>query len=264
MILEARDLTVRYAAAAEPALAHVSCAVGVSRLVAVVGPNGSGKSSLVRALLGLVPLETGAALLEGRPIQTWDRAALARTVGVVGQREEVGFPLRVHEMVMFGRYARLGPLGTPGPLDYQAVYAALDRCDIHRLADRRIDTLSGGEWQRVRVARALAQEPRVLMLDEPTAALDIRHEMQLLELVRDLANTGLAALVVTHQLNLAARFADEIVLLSAGRVAAAGTPEAVFDRHTIATVFEWPVTITPWRDGSPQVVPLRPSDPPAQ
>lgn len=257
MILEARDLTVRYSRTADPALAHVSCAVPASRLVAIVGPNGSGKSSLVRALLGLVPLETGAALIEGRPVQEWDRAALARTVGVVGQREEVVFPLRVNEMVMFGRYARLGPLSAPRPLDYEAVHSALDRCDIRRLADRRIDTLSGGEWQRVRVARALAQEPRALVLDEPTAALDIRHEMEVLELIRDLANTGLAALVVTHQLNLAARFADEVVLLNAGRVAATGTPAAVFDRQTIATVFEWPVTITQWRDGSPQVMPLR-------
>jgi iron complex transport system ATP-binding protein len=264
VILEAIGATVRYPAAHAhaPALDGVSCAVPASRLVAVVGPNGSGKSSLVRALLGLVPLEAGSALVEGRPVGEWDRAALARTVGVLGQREEAVFPLAVRDMVMFGRYARLGPVGSPGAADHAAVDAALERCDVHRLADRRIETLSGGEWQRVRIARALAQEPRALVLDEPTAALDIRHEMELLELVRGLADAGMAALVVTHELNLAARFADDILLLSEGRVAAAGAPAEVFDRETLARVFEWPVVVTRWQDGSPQVVPLRPGEAP--
>jgi len=260
MIAEARGITVRYPAMTDPALLDVSCAVRRSRLVAVIGPNGSGKSSLVRALLGLVPLEAGAVLVEGRPVAEWDRAALAQTVGVVGQREEAVFPLRVREMVMFGRYARLGPLAQPSGADHDAVHSALERCDVHRLAERRIDTLSGGEWQRVRIARALAQEPRALVLDEPTASLDIRHEMESFELVRTLADAGMAALVVTHQINLAARFADEVLLLSAGRVAAAGAPQQVFDRDTIATVFNWPVTIERWRDGAPQIIPLRPKE----
>ena len=262
MIAEARDVVVRYPGAATPALQSVSCAVRTSRVVVVVGPNGSGKSSLVRALLGLVPLEAGAVLVEGRPVREWDRAALARTVGVVGQREEAVFPLRVREMVMFGRYARLGPVAAPGAADHHAVRSALERCDVDRLAERRVDTLSGGEWQRVRIARALAQEPRALVLDEPTAALDIRHQMELLELVRGLADAGMAALVVTHELNLAARFADEVLLLRDGRAVAAGTPAQVFQQETIASTFEWPVVITHWRDGSPQVMPLRPGDAP--
>jgi iron complex transport system ATP-binding protein len=257
VILEARAITVRYRANQPVVLDGVSCQVSGSELVAVVGPNGSGKTTLVRALLGMVPLESGAVLVDGLPVGQWSRRSLAQTVGVVGQQEEAVFPLRVAETVMLGRYARLGPLGAPGPEDHAAVRTALERCDIVSLADRPVDSLSGGEWKRVRIARALAQEPRALVLDEPTASLDVRHEMELLELVRQLVDGGLAGLVITHHLNLAARFAHRILLLDRGAVVAAGTPAEVLSRETLSRVFEWPVAVTTWRDGSPQVVPLR-------
>jgi iron complex transport system ATP-binding protein len=257
MILEAREIIVRYYGQAAPALDRVSCQVAGSQLVAVVGPNGSGKTTLVRALLGLVPLERGEVLIDRRPVGDWPRRSLAQTVGVVGQQEEALFRLTVAEAVMLGRYARLGPLAAPGAADRDAVRSALERCDIAPLAERSVDSLSGGEWKRVRIARALAQEPRALVLDEPTASLDVRHEMELLELVRQLADSGLAALVITHHLNLAARFADRIILLDRGVVVAEGTPGEVLDESTLTRVFEWPVAVTTWTDGSPQVVPLR-------
>jgi iron complex transport system ATP-binding protein len=257
VILEARAATVRYRRRDPVALERVSCQVQNSELVAVVGPNGSGKTTLVRALLGMLPLEQGAVLVDGRPVSEWSRRSLAQTVGVVGQQEEAVFPLRVAEMVMLGRYAHLGPLGVPRLEDRTAVRTALELCDIVALADRSIDTLSGGEWKRVRIARALAQEPRALVLDEPTASLDVRHEMELLELVRRLVDGGLAGLIITHHLNLAARFAHRIVLLDRGRVVAEGTPVEVMSRETLSRVFEWPVAVTTWADGSPQVVPLR-------
>lgn len=257
MILEAREVSARYRKDSPLALDRVDCQVAGSDLVAVVGPNGSGKTTLVRALLGLLPLERGSVLVDGRPVSSWSRGALAQVVGVVGQQEEAVFRLTVAETVMLGRYARLGPLAAPRPLDLAAVMAALQRCDIVELADRPIDSLSGGEWKRVRVARALAQEPRALVLDEPTASLDIRHEMELFELMRQLVDGGLAGLVITHHLNLAARFADRIVLLDRGVVVAEGTPEAVMKRDTLSRVFEWPVAVTALSDGSPQVVPLR-------
>jgi iron complex transport system ATP-binding protein len=255
--LEARGATVRYGRSTQAALDGVSCTVAPARLVAVAGPNGSGKTTLVRALSGLVELSAGEVLVEGTPVRRWRRADLARVLGVVPQREEIAFPLRVEETVMLGRYARLGPLAAPSVADRAAVDAALDRCDITGLAARTIDSLSGGEWQRVRLARALAQEPRVLVLDEPTASLDVRHEMELLELVRTLVDGGMAGMVVTHELNLAARFADRIVLLDGGRVAADGAPADVLTRETLSRVFQWPVAVTTWCDGSPQVVPLR-------
>jgi iron complex transport system ATP-binding protein len=257
MILEARAVTVRYRRNAPVALDGVDCQVAGSELVAVVGPNGSGKTTLVRALLGLLPLEQGSVLVDGRPVGAWPRGALARVVGVVGQQEEAVFRLSVAEMVMLGRYARLGPLEAPRAEDQSAVRSALERCDIVGLAERSVDSLSGGEWKRVRVARALAQEPRALVLDEPTASLDVRHEMELFELIRQLVDGGLAGLVITHHLNLAARFADRIVLLDRGVVVAEGAPAQVMNRDTISRVFEWPVAVNTLSDGSPQVVPLR-------
>jgi len=225
--------------------------------IGVVGPNGSGKTTLVRALLGHLPLEQGSAELDGKPVSEWRRAQLARVVGVVAQREEVVFPLTVTQTVMLGRYPHLGPLSPIGFHDREATLKALRRCDIEALAARRVDTLSGGEWQRVRVARALAQQPRVLVLDEPTSSLDVRHRMEVFELVRTLVADGLAGLVVTHELNLAARFADRVVLLNGGKVVADGTPAEVFQRDILSDVFQWPVAVTTFLDGSPQVIPLR-------
>lgn len=257
VMLQLVDATVTYGSGAVAALERVSVGVAAGELVAVTGPNGSGKTTLLRGLLGLVPLAAGAASVDGRPVDAWTRAELARAVGVVTQREETVFPLRVEETVLLGRYARLGPLSPVTGADRRAVAAALARCDVTHLAHRRVDELSGGEWQRVRVARALAQEPRALVLDEPSASLDVRHAMELFELVAELAAAGLAALLVTHELNLAARFADRILLLDAGRAAALGTPHDVLTTARLSAVFRWPVAITHLADGAPQVMPLR-------
>lgn len=256
-MISAQDVIVRYPGAAAAAVDGVSLEVRAGTLMAVAGPNGSGKSSLLRALIGLLPVQGGRITVADRPLSGWSRLELARMIGVVAQREESAFPLRVRETVMLGRYAHLGPLAAERPVDRDAVARALARCDVEDLADRRIDQLSGGEWQRVRIARALAQEPRALLLDEPTTSLDVRHEMELFELVASLAQEGLAALVVTHGLNLAARFADEMLLLDRGRAVASGPPSAVLRRDVLSAVFRWPVAVTTWCDGAPQVVPLR-------
>jgi len=260
VILSGSSVRARYPGAEHAALDGVSCEVAAGRLLAVVGPNGSGKSTLLRALLGLMELESGGVTLKGRPIGRWPRAAIATVLGVVSQREDVLFPLRVEDTVMMARYARLGPLAAAGAADRAAVRDALERCDAWPLRDRRTDTLSGGEWQRVRLARALAQEPEALLLDEPTVALDVRHEMEVFELVRELADGGLGGLIVTHHLNLAARYADEMLLLDHGRVVAHGAPAEVLQAGVLSAVFGWPVAVIPWRDGSPQVVPLRPGE----
>jgi len=226
-------------------------------LYAVLGPNGSGKSTLMRCLMGLIRPASGTAFLEGRPVVDWDRRELARTVGVVAQSEMIAFPLTVRELVAMGRYPHLGALSPERGSDREAVDRALDRCDAGHLAARDVGTLSGGEIQRVRIARALAQEPRILALDEPTASLDLRHEMAILELLRSSVDRGITVLLITHHLDLAARFADRLLLLAEGRVAAEGVPADVFRAEVLTEVYGWPVSVRPDPiTGSPGITPL--------
>jgi iron complex transport system ATP-binding protein len=254
-MLSATQLTVRYPGADRPALSSASVDVVPGRLLAVVGPNGSGKTTLLRALLGLIP-SVGVVTLDGRPIDQWRPKERAQRIGFVAQREEYPFAWRVDELVSFGRYARLTPLAPLRPDDQTAIDRAMQRADVASMAARRIDTLSGGEWQRVRIARALAQEPSILALDEPTAALDFGHEMEIFELIRQLTDDGLAAIVVTHHLNLAARFADELLLLDQGTTVARGPADTVLEPQRLGRIFGWPVEIARV-DGAPQLVPRR-------
>jgi iron complex transport system ATP-binding protein len=261
VIFEARALVVRYPHAPRLALDRVDMHVPEGRLYAVLGPNGSGKSTLMRSLLGLLAPESGEALVQGRPAVAWQRRELARSVGAVAQSEPMPFPMTARELVAMGRYPHLGALAGEGPRDREAVRRALERCDVADLADRGVHTLSGGELQRVRIARALAQEPRALVLDEPTASLDVRHEMTILELLRASADDGMTVLLVTHHLDLAGRFADRLLLLDRGRVAAEGPPEEVFREEVLESVYRWPISVG--RDpatGTHRVTPLRPRE----
>jgi iron complex transport system ATP-binding protein len=257
LIFETRRVAYRYPGAAADAVAQSDVAVERGRLIGIVGPNGSGKTTLLRLLLGTLAPSAGEVLAFGRPTGAWKRRDLARRVAVVVQREEPVFPLRVREAVMLGRYPHVGPYRPFGAADQAAVDAALQRADAAALAGRWTSALSGGEWQRVRIARALAQEPEVLVLDEATANLDLRHEMETFELAADLVRTqGLTGVLVTHHVNLVARFVDRIVVLDRGRVVAAGPPRTVLTREVLERVFGWPVEVVPWR-GIPQFVPLR-------
>jgi iron complex transport system ATP-binding protein len=252
------DVRVVYPGGARPALDAVSLDVPNGRLTAVVGPNGSGKSTLVRALLGRVPVAAGRVLVDGDDARTLGRREVARRVAVVTQREELAFPLGVRDYVRLGRLPHLSPWGGPGPRDEEAVQRALHVAGVEDLVDRATDALSGGEWQRVRIARALAQGARALVLDEPTTFLDIAHEMAVFELADELARSGHAVLLVSHQLNLVARFAEWVVLLHRGRVAASGAPTVVMHGPTLEQVYEWPLVVT--RDpavGAPALFPLR-------
>ena len=254
-----RDVVVRYPGAAGAAVAGVTFDVPAGRLTAVAGPNGSGKSTLVRALVGQQPLAAGEIRVGDRPLGAIDRLEVARRVAVVTQREEPGFRLPVADYVALGRYPHLGAWRAPGPADRRAVERAIALADVANLADRAVDTLSGGEWQRVRLARALAQGGEAVVLDEPTTFLDIAHEMAVFELVSRLArDERLAVLLVSHQLNLVARFADHMILLHRGAVAAAGPPAAVMRAEVLERIYEWPLVVT--RDpavGAPALIPLR-------
>lgn len=256
MILAAESVGVRYRGLARPALEGVSISLHPGELVAVAGPNGSGKTTLVRALLGLAHPTTGRVMLDGRTIESWSRRAIAQVVGALPQREEPAFPMRVRDAILLGRWAHLGPIAPAGHVDDAAIAAAVERCDVGDLVDRNIDTLSGGEWQRVRLARTLAAMPRILLLDEPTAALDIGHEMALFELLTALARDGLGVLVITHHLNVAARYADRIVLMHSGRLVADGTPRDVIESERLTTLFEWPIVVSDGQAGAPQFTAL--------
>jgi len=262
--LEASGLTFRYPEAAHPAVRELDLRVPAGCFYAVLGPNGSGKSTLTRLLLGALAPEGGEVRYAGRAVAAWERRALARRVGVVAQGEEVAFPMTVRELVAMGRYPHLGPWRREGAADRTAVERALERCEVGALAERPLGTLSGGERQRARLARALAQEPETLVLDEPTASLDVAHEMAIFELLAGLArNGGATVLVVTHNLNLAARYADRLLLLDEGGMAAEGVPGAVLTRATVERVYGWPVAVVPHPGpgpdaGAPQVIPLAP------
>jgi iron complex transport system ATP-binding protein len=260
VIFEARGADYRYPGATAAAVAGADLGVTRGELVGIVGPNGSGKTTLLRLLLGALAPTAGRVLAFGRPAASWRRRELARRVAVVVQREEPVFPLRVRDAVMLGRYPHIGPFRPLGPHDRAVVAEALAQADAADLADRWIATLSGGEWQRVRVARALAQQPEVLVLDEPTANLDLRHEMEVFELVAELVrDRGLAGVLVSHHVNLVARFVDRVVVLARGGVVAAGPPAEALTGEVVERVFEWPVDVLDWR-GTPQFVPIRRPD----
>ena len=251
-------VTVRYPRAALAAARDVSFEAPPGRITAIVGPNGSGKSTLVRALLRRIPLAGGAIAVGDRSIADVDQRELARRVAVVPQREEPAFPMHVGDYVALGRYPHTGAWRAPSAGDARAIDAAVDRAGIAELRERRTDELSGGEWQRIRIARALAQEAPTLVLDEPTTFLDIAHEMAMFELLDALAGDGHAVLLVSHQLNLVARFAASMVLLHHGEVVAIGAPASVMRGDILERVYQWPVVVT--RDpaiGAPSLVPLR-------
>ncbi len=262
-LFEASNLGFRYTGHERAAVTGISLSIAEGEFCAIIGPNGSGKSTLLRLLLGVLRPESGRALYRGKDAQEWDRRELAQEVGVVPQIEELFFPFTVRELVAMGRYPHLGAWQLERVSDRNAIERALQRCDVHNLQDRTMQRLSGGERQRVRLARALAQEPVALVLDEPTASLDLGHEMALFELLaRQRDQDGATIVAATHNLNLAARFATQVILLAGGAAIARGAPADVLTADRIQSVYGWPVRVQlhegPGPDrGAPQIVPLR-------
>ncbi len=237
-VSELRATSVRVGYDGREVLRGVDLAARAGELVALVGPNGAGKSTLLRVLAGLLAPSSGRATIDGVDLASFDRAALARRIAVVPQVFDTLFPFTAGEIVALGRTARLGRLGIARSDDVVAVSRAMVAFEIDGLADRRIDRLSGGERQRVVLAMAVAQEPDVLLLDEPTAHLDPAHQRATLERVATLARVrGLAVVAVLHDLNLAAAFASRVVLLAEGAVVREGEPSKVITAELVAKVF---------------------------
>lgn len=252
-----RNVTIEYDPGT-PVVRDVSLVAERGMVTAIVGPNGSGKSTLIRALLGRVPLLSGQIMLDGVDLREISRRELARKCAVVTQREDTTFARNVREYIALGRYPHTGVWSAAAPDDSEAVISAARRAGVEDLLGRATDELSGGEWQRVRVARALAQGGDALVLDEPTSFLDVGHEMQVFQLAVSLAAAGSAIMLVSHQLNLVARFATSMVLLHRGAVVATGTPDTVMRGELLERVYDWPLVVT--RDpavNAPMLVPLR-------
>jgi len=237
-------------------LRGVDLALVPGEVVALLGPNGSGKTTLIRILTGQLQQDAGEVWLAGRPIRAWRRDALARRVAVLPQRLELPAGFRVSELVEMGRAPHARSLFGATAEDERAVLRALTDADALDLADRTADDLSGGERQRVLVAMALAQEPELLLLDEPTVHLDLAHQVKLLHTIDRLrSQRGLAVLAVLHDLNLAAAFAPRIAILDGGRIAADGPPGEVLTPDQVQRVFGVAVMEVHGADGGRYVVP---------
>ncbi len=234
--LAARGLCAGYGG--KVVLADVDLALGVGEMLVVIGPNGAGKSTLVRALAGTLRPSAGEVRLLGDDVGSLARVEVARRLAVVPQSSEPAHGWRVREVVMMGRAPHQGPLQVPSAHDADEVRAALERADVAHLADRRVDELSGGEQKLVAIARALAQQARVLLLDEASASLDARHTTALYDLARrEVRERGVGCLAVVHDLNIAAAYADRVALLEGGRLTALGTVEQVMTYRTLREAF---------------------------
>jgi len=235
-VLEAHDLTVGYNG--EPVLRNVNLTAARGQFIGLVGPNGSGKSTLVRALSRVLRPISGRALLDAVDVYEMSARELARRLAVVAQDYTVAFDFAVRDVVLMGRAPHLSRFGVERPQDYKIAEEAMGLTHTLVFADRPITSLSGGERQRCMIARALAQQPSVLLLDEPTAHLDINHQIEILDLARRLTTErGLATIVVLHDLNLASQYCDQLVLVSQGKVVAEGRPHEVVTEARIRVAY---------------------------
>jgi iron complex transport system ATP-binding protein len=237
-MVKALDVWFSYPGSRGAVLRGVSLAVEAHRIVGLLGPNGCGKTTLLRILSGILRPDTGQVLLDGRPVDSLPRRDLARRVAVVPQETHATFEFSVLEIVLMGRYPHLGPFELEGVADLEIAREALDATGTADLEDRRFETLSGGEKQRVVIAGAIAQSGEVMLLDEPTASLDLAYQIEVAALLRRLNRTrGTTMIVCTHDLNLAAALCDEIVMLRDGRVLAHGATAATLTAANIRAAF---------------------------
>jgi len=251
--LELADVTV--ALGGRDVVHGVSAEVSEGELVVIVGPNGAGKTTLLRAIAGLVPVRTGTVRVLGHDPARVARRVIAQKLAYLPQHYELAFPFVVEEVVLLGRYARQRGLGIASAADLAAARAAMTACDVATLAARRFDELSGGEARRVIIAQALCQGAQCVLLDEPTAGLDPAHARAVFATLRAQCDSGVTAVVVTHDLDLALRHAASMWLCADGRLAARGAPDAVLDSAATRTAFGLPIHVGTLPGGARFAVP---------
>lgn len=252
-IISAKNIAFRYTD--KPVLEDVSFDLDDARIVAVIGPNGSGKTTLLRMLNATLFPNAGQVLICGKDTRRWSRQEIARAVAIVPQESQAIFPFFAEEIVLMGRFPYLRSGAFEDKKDYRIVEDVMARTDSLSFAHRRFNELSAGERQRVLIARALAQEPKILLLDESTVFLDLKHQAQFLSLLHELnRKQHLTVIFVTHDINLAAQNADQILLLYNGEKYAIGTPAEVLTAKNIKEVYDVEVGIDPNpHNGSPRV-----------
>lgn len=239
-------------------LHNISGDIQASQWVGILGPNGAGKSTLLRILAGVLTPSTGQVLLEGRALHEWPAIERAQRLAFVPQRTDLSFPFQVREVVEMGRTPYLRRWQTESAEDERIVQTVMVETETTHLARRDVTTLSGGELQRVTLARALAQQPDFLLLDEPTASLDLRHQFDVVEILEDLMKQGVTVLTALHDLNLAAAVCSTIILLRGGQLYAIGSPEEVLTVEIIRDVYEVDVVIQHNTEAAAlQIVPVR-------
>ncbi len=234
--VSARELSYRIDA--QQLLDDVSIRVEKGEMVGLIGPNGAGKSTLLRAISGILRCQDGAISLDGRDIKDMTVKDVAAGLALVPQIAPYTHGFTAMELVLMGRYPHLGRFQVEGSADNRIATDAMALTETDQFAERTLDTLSGGERQRVFVARALAQQPRILLLDEPTSNLDVLHQLMVLDLVRQLVDDGLTSVAAFHDLSMAARYCDRLVVMAGGRVIAKGKPEEVLEPGLIESVFK--------------------------
>lgn len=241
-MLRIENLCVNYGS--RRVLEDVSLSVQSGEIVALIGPNGAGKSTLIRAASGVIIIQSGHVHTNGDDFHALAPMQRAKYLAVVPQAVSLPPAFTVWETVLMGRTPYLGFLGQPSPADEEIARKALQRVDALSLAERRVGELSGGEQQRVLLARALCQSTPIMLLDEPTAHLDLQYQVSLLELIGNLAHHDkLAVLIALHDLNLAARYADRVALMVAGKIKASGTPREVLTPELISEAYCLPVQV---------------------
>lgn len=237
---------IHFAYGEDPVLSDISFTVRRQDFFIIIGPNGSGKTTLLKLLSGILSGQQGALTLLGHPVDAYSRTQLARTVAMVPQITTVDFPFQVSELVLMGRAPHLGVLGLERKADLNVAREAMDFTGVSHLADRTVDELSGGELQRVAIARAICQRPRIMLLDEPTASLDLGHQIRVMDLMeRLMAETRLTIVMVSHDVNLAAMYATRLLLLKAGEIISQGPPEEVLTYQTLEKAYDCPLLVDP-------------------
>jgi len=236
-MLDVQNITINYGVCA--VVQDVSFSLETGKTIAFLGANGAGKTTLLKSLNGGLPIEKGEILLDGKKLKSYSRREIARKIAVIAQENETKFPVSVLEFVLSGRFAHGAAFGWETENDLQIAKNALNLCDLTGFDHRLMNQLSGGERQRAVLARALAAETKILLLDEPTANLDLAHQAMMFRLINERCKSGRsAAIVITHDLNLASEFADEIILLKNGKIWAKGKPEAVLTEENLSEVFD--------------------------